>query len=158
MAVVETYGLNNCGPNGAAIGPFNPLPAGVGKGGRSVIIDKANGAVIADFSNVGGSDEVWFNPGDNHYYLAESARQNLGVIDAGTLAGSEVESGVGAHSVAADQTGNHIFVPINALHPACGGTYACIALYSSVTLENKGKPRACYPPRGGDVVPIVSPP
>jgi hypothetical protein len=85
---------------------------------------------------------VWFNPGDNRYYLAESARQNLGVIDAGTLTGFEVESGIGAHSVAADQTTNHIFVPMNALDPACGGTFGCIAVYTSVNLENKGKSRA----------------
>jgi len=84
---------------------------------------------------------VWFNPGDNHYYLAESARQNLGVIDAGTLAGYEVESGLGAHSVAADQSSNHVFVPINALDPACGGIQGCIAVYTSVNLENMGKSR-----------------
>jgi DNA-binding beta-propeller fold protein YncE len=142
MAVVATYGLSNCNPNGAALGPGNQLLAGCAVAGRSVIVDKTNGAVIGDFSNVGGSDEVWFNPGDNHYYLAESARQNLGVIDAATLTGFEVESGIGAHSVAADQSTNHIFVPINALDPACGGANGCIAVYTSVNLENKGKSRA----------------
>jgi hypothetical protein len=142
MAVVATYGLTNCNPNGAALGPGNQFLAGCAVSGRSVIVDKTNGAVIADFSNVGGSDEVWYNPGDNHYYLAESARQNLGVIDAGTLTGYEVESGLGAHSVAADQTTNHIFVPMNALDPACGGSNGCIAVYASVNLENKGKSRA----------------
>ena len=141
MAVVATYGLTNCSPNGAAIGPGNQLLAGCGNAGRSVIVDKTNGTVIADFSNVGGSDEVWFNPGDNHYYLAESARQNLGVIDAGTLVGYEVESGLGAHSVAADQSSNHVFVPINALDPACGGVQGCIAVFTSVNLENMGKSR-----------------
>ncbi len=141
MAVVATYGLNNCSPNGAALGPGNQLLAGCGAAGRSVIVDKTNGAVLADFSNVGGSDEVWFNPGDNRYYLAESARQMLGVIDAATMTGYEVESGLGAHSVAADQTTNHIFVPINALDPACGGVNGCIAVFTSVTLENKGKSR-----------------
>jgi hypothetical protein len=141
MAVVATYGLTNCSPNGAALGPGNQLLAGCGNSGRSVIVDKTNGAVLADFSNVGGSDEVWFNPGDNNYYLAESARQNLGVINAGTLTGYEIQSGVGAHSVAADQSSNHIFVPISAVDPACPGTNGCIAVYSSVNLENKGKSR-----------------
>src|ERR1700687_369843 len=75
MAVVATYGLTNCNPNGAALGPGNQFLAGCAVAGRSVMVDKTNGAVIADFSNVGGSDEVWYNPGDNHYYLAESARQ-----------------------------------------------------------------------------------
>ena len=62
--------LKDCGPNGAALGPGNQLLAGCGNPGRSVIIDKTNGNVLADFSNVGGSDEVWYNPGDNRYYLA----------------------------------------------------------------------------------------
>jgi len=141
MAVVATYGLNNCGPNGAALGPGNQLLAGCGNAGRSIIVDKTNGAVLADFSTVGGSDEVWFNPGDNNYYLAESARQMLGVIDAATMTGYEVESGLGAHSVAADQTTNHIFVPISALDPSCPGPNGCIAVFTSVNLENKGKSR-----------------
>src|SRR5216683_7802953 len=55
MAVVATYGLTNCSPNGAALGPGNQLLAGCGVAGRSVIVDKTNGAVLADFSNVGGS-------------------------------------------------------------------------------------------------------
>ncbi|MGI9147297.1 MAG: YncE family protein [Chloroflexota bacterium] len=140
-AVVATYPLTNCGPNGAALGPGNQLLAGCGNAGRSVILDKTNGAVIADFSNVGGSDEVWFNPGDNHYYLAESARQNLGVIDANSLTGYEIEAGIGAHSVAADQTSNHVFVPISAGDPSCPTGNGCIAVYSSANLENKGKSR-----------------
>jgi len=142
MAVVATYGLTNCNPNGSAIGPGNQLLAGCSASGRSVIVDKTNGAVIADFSNLGGSDEVWFNPGDNHYYLGESARQMLGIIDAGTLAGYEVESGVSAHSVAADQTTNHVFVPLSALDPACTDGLGCIAVFSTVNLENQGKSRA----------------
>lgn len=140
MSVVASYPLNNCGPNGAALGPGNQLLAGCGNAGRSVIIDKTNGAVLADFTTVGGSDEVWFNPGDNRYYLADSAAQNLGVIDAGSLTGWNVQSGVGAHSVAADQASNHVFVPIAAGDPACPNS--CIAVYTSANLENKGKSRA----------------
>src|SRR5204863_2197086 len=113
MSITTRYGLNNCGPNGLAIGPGPQLLAGCGNPHRSVIINRTNGAVLADFSNVGGSDEVWFNPGDNRYYLAESALQNLGIIDAPTLSFvAEVQSGLGAHSVAADLATNHIFVPI----------------------------------------------
>jgi hypothetical protein len=135
------YGLTNCGPNGAALGPGNQLLAGCGNAGRSVIIDKTNGNVLADFSNVGGSDEVWYNPGDNRYYLASSASQNMGIIDAGSLAMvANVQSGVGAHSVAADLASNHVFVPIAAPDPACPN--GCIAVYSSPGLENMGKSRA----------------
>src|SRR5438270_5345773 len=79
QSVTAKYGLNDCEPNGLALGPGNQLLAGCGHPHRSVIIDKTNGKVLAEFSDVGGSDEVWFNPGDNRYYLGESALQNLGI-------------------------------------------------------------------------------
>jgi len=136
-SVTAKYGLQNCGPNGLAIGPGNQLLAGCGNPHRSVVIDRTNGTVLGDFSNVGGSDEVWYNPGDNRYYLGESAYQNLGIIDAGSLSVvGEVQSGVGAHSVAADMSSNHIFVPIAGPDPAC--PTGCVAVYTSVNLENNG--------------------
>lgn len=141
MTVVNMFALPNCGPNGAALGPGNQLLAGCGNRGRSVIIDKTNGSILAQFDNVGGSDEVWYNPGDQRYYLASSASQNLGIIDSSTLTMvANIQSGVGAHSVAADLTSNHIFVPIAAPDPACPN--GCIAVYSSVNVDNMGLSRA----------------
>src|SRR5207237_2509589 len=129
--ITAKYGLKNCGPNGLAIGPGNQWLAGCGAPHRAVVIDRTNGTVLGDFSDVGGADEVWFNPGDNRYYLAESALQNLGIIDATTLRTvTEVQAGVGAHSVAADLATNHIFVPVAGPDPACPD--GCIAVYSSV--------------------------
>jgi hypothetical protein len=137
MSVTARYGLNNCGPNGSAVGPGNQLLAGCGNPHRAVIIDRTNGAVLADFSNVGGADEVWFNPGDHRYYLAETGFQNLGIINADTLSFvAEVQSGVGAHSVAADLATNHIFVPVAGPDPACPD--GCVAVFSSVNLDNNG--------------------
>jgi len=140
MSVTASYPLPDCRPNGAALGPGHQLLAGCGAAHRAVIIDKTTGAVMAEFSTVGGSDEVWFNPGDNRYYLGESAPQNLGIIDAVTLTVvGEVQSGVGAHSVAADLGNNHIFVPIAGPDPACPN--GCIAVFSSVNLDNNGLSR-----------------
>jgi DNA-binding beta-propeller fold protein YncE len=140
MSVTAKYSLNNCGPNGLALGPGNQLLAGCGVPHRSVVIDKTNGQVLGDFSDVGGSDEVWYNPGDNRYYLAESALQNLGIIDAGSLTTvGEVQAGLGSHSVAADLSNNHIFVPIVAPDPSCPS--GCILVFSSAGLENMGLSR-----------------
>jgi hypothetical protein len=66
-------------------------------------------------TQTGGVDEVWYNPGDNKYYLA--ARDFLpgpvmGVIDAGTnqwLANLPVNTN--AHSIAVDPKTNHVFMP-----------------------------------------------
>jgi hypothetical protein len=138
--ITAKYALNKCGPNGLAIGPGHQMLAGCGNPHRAVVIDRTNGSVLADFSNVGGSDEVWFNPGDNRYYLAESAFQNLGIIDATNLTFvAEVQSGLGAHSVAADLHTNHVFVPVAGPDPACPS--GCIAVYSNVVTDNNGLSR-----------------
>jgi DNA-binding beta-propeller fold protein YncE len=139
MSVVKTYPLTNCAPHGMAVGPGNQLLAGCVTPGRTVIIDRTNGKVIADFSDNGGSDEAWYNPGDNKYYLAESAAQNLGVIDAATFASTIVQSGLGAHSTAADQALNHIFVPVAAPDPACPN--GCIAVFTTVAADMRGVSR-----------------
>jgi hypothetical protein len=69
-------------------------------------------------NNVGGVDEVWFNPGDNKYYLAARDMPTgavMGVIDAGAnlwLANFPTNSN--SHSIAVDPSTNHAFVPMQA--------------------------------------------
>jgi hypothetical protein len=69
-------------------------------------------------TNVGGVDETWYNPGDNKYYLAARDMPTgavLGVIDAGTNQWlANVATGSNSHSVAADPSNNHVFVPMQA--------------------------------------------
>jgi hypothetical protein len=136
MSVTKSYPLTNCNPHGLTVGPGNQLLAGCSVAGRTVVLDRTNGSTMAEFSDNGGADEAWYNPGDNRYYLAQSAAQNLGVIDAGTWASFTVQSGLGAHSVAADQALNHVFVPVVAPDPACPN--GCIAVFSSVGLDMRG--------------------
>ncbi len=112
-----------CFPHGLALGPNQNLLLGCsadGPGGSkliSLILDATNGNQIKAFTNVGGSDEVWYNPGDNTYYLAANnwtrtgvkggpSAPVLGIIDAGSDAdGPEwiqnVPTITGSHSVAA---------------------------------------------------------
>jgi hypothetical protein len=69
-------------------------------------------------TNVGGVDETWYNPGDNRYYLAARDMPTggqMGVIDAGTNTWLvNVATGSNAHSIAADPSNNHVFVPLQA--------------------------------------------
>src|SRR5258707_425504 len=82
-----------------------------------LIMELKTGTVVATIMDVGGSDEVWYNSGDERYYLAASAMPDgpvLGVIDAKTRSFVEnVETGPDAHSVAVDARTNRIFVPIS---------------------------------------------
>jgi hypothetical protein len=117
--------LANCAtPQGMAVGPDHDILVGCNGSGStthsSVIIDERNGKILATVADESGPDEVWFNPGNNHYYLARSApasgEQALGFIDAETRA-ADVSLFVGppgknAHSVAADSVTNKAFYPI----------------------------------------------
>lgn len=126
--------LPACNPHGLALGPGHQLLAGCNSTSHTLIVDDTTWNVIADIPQTSGSDEVWYNPGDGRYYLAENAAQYVGVIDAGTMHFVENdETGINAHSVAADEDLNHIFVPIAAPDPAC--PKGCIAVFSSVTKD-----------------------
>jgi hypothetical protein len=82
----------------------------------------------------GGTDEVWYNPGDNRYYTAGRDMPNgpiMGVVDAGTRQWLvNVTTGSNSHSITVNQFTNQIFVPTQA-GALCGTQSAngCIAVY-----------------------------
>jgi hypothetical protein len=120
-----------CNPHGLALGPRFDMLVGCGsKAGISVVINIRDGKTVAVIRQVGGSDEVWYNPGDRNYYLA--ARNNpggavLGVIDADSNTWVQnVKTNAGAHSVAANLANRHIYVPMGPPRcvPGCIGVFA----------------------------------
>jgi len=148
------------GPQGMAIGPDHQILLGcngaVNANASTVVIDDRDGHVIATLNNESGADEVWFNPGDGHYFLARSSAvgtsQFLGVVDAERLKedASVVTTGKGtgignAHSVAADPVRNQIYFPIpssatGGLCTAAGGNSAngCIAVFTTPNDDHRG--------------------
>ena len=52
---------------------------------NTVIINENSGAVIGKLPDQGGDDEVWYNPGDGHYFLAEGQlplpTEQLGIVN-----------------------------------------------------------------------------
>lgn len=89
----------------------------------------------AQVYNTGGVDEVWYNPGDNKYYLAARDLPTgaaMGVIDAGTNQWLvNVTTGTNAHSISVDPSTNHAFVPMQAGN-GCTTQSAngCVAVYA----------------------------
>lgn len=131
MSIIHVFPVTNCNPAGLALGLTNNLllgcsgtPITSGAGANTVIMNALTGGIIKTITQVGGSDEVWFNPGDNRFYLAASSMTSnglssgtptpvLGVIDASTNTWLfNIPTSVGAHSVAADSANNHVFVPL----------------------------------------------
>jgi hypothetical protein len=155
MKVTHTFLVSNCSPAGLTLGPRHQ--ALIGCSGvfnnktQSVIIDitsdstALDGAVVATVP-IGGNDEVWFDKGTRHYFLA--ARSNLsggkpdpilGSIDAATnKLDPSAPTSTTAHSVAADENAHNVFVPIGFVPPGTSTstdptnpcpTDGCVAVY-----------------------------
>ncbi len=134
MSVVATYPVRDCSPAGLAVGPNSEALIGCSASfgtapnvlTQSLVINLVSGNVAANITQVGGSDEVWYDQGTQHYYLgARSNTDNagtvvpvLGTIDAKTKAfDGNVATSTTAHSVAADRVSHHVFVPIGFVPP-----------------------------------------
>jgi hypothetical protein len=149
--VINVIPVINCMPAGITQGPGTDFLIGCGghdgtqfpplmiifNGMTDQIISGANCTVLPNncITQTGGTDEVWYNPGDNKYYTAGRDMPNgpvMGVIDAGRrLWLVNVPTGSNAHSIAVDQFNNHILVPLQA-GPRCTtqSSNGCIAVYA----------------------------
>jgi hypothetical protein len=151
--------LSDCGPNGATVGPNANLmlgctPQNVPTNTTTQVIN-AKTKHFVEVGGLTGSDEVWYNAGDNRYYTGSSRDCGkaagcpnggavLGVVNGTTnMLIEKVPQSSNSHSVAADSRRNLIFVPQVA--PAavvgsggdttavgagiCGSTNGCVAVY-----------------------------
>ena len=139
--VVNSFVTPNCMPTSITQGPGNNFLVGCADhDGQSFppneyVIDGSAGTILAEITNVGGVDEIWYNPGDNRYYVAARDMPTgpvMGVIDAGTNRWLQnVPTNSNSHSIAVDSTTNHAFVPLQA-----GGictsqsSNGCVGVYS----------------------------
>lgn len=167
MTVKATYLIQNCSPAGMALGPNHQALIGCSASfgtapnivTQSEVFDIRTGEVVAFFPQVGGNDEVWYDPGTTHYYLAARSYEDgsgkadpvLGTIDALSLSfDGNVSTSTTAHSVAADRPSHHVFVPIGFVPPGSAAgtdptnpcpTTGCIAVYlpSSIDSDDGGR-------------------
>jgi hypothetical protein len=137
------------GPQGLAIGPNREILLGCSNSGKgSVIINELNGDLVRSLAGLNGNDEVWYNPGNNHYLLAGSNHNLplptpgaiLGVVDQSPDTINEDASpatAAGSHSVAADPRFNQVYVPgNNAATSICPGGHGCIAIFMSANHDD----------------------
>lgn len=144
--VINVVPVYNCMPAGITQGPGHDFF--IGCGGHDgvqfppllIVFDgtcTTSAACLASeiqITESGGTDEVWYNPGDNRYYTAGRDMPNgpvMGVVDAGTRQWLvNVTTGSNSHSITVNQFTNQIFVPTQA-GALCGTQSAngCIAVY-----------------------------
>ena len=93
------------GPQGMALGPDPQIllgcfaPTSINGGAlngpqNSMIIDATDGDIITVLKDQGGADQVWFEPGSGHYFLAAGGHLpagQLGIVDATTVGGPAVD-------------------------------------------------------------------
>jgi len=142
-SIVNTFLVPECRPTGIAIGRNDEaivgcLGQGLGKNYgfpvQTLIINLRSGEISARIPGVNGSDQVWYNSGDNRYYVAAEASPK-GPVLAG-IAADEVHHVLIAitdphsHSVTADSATNRVFVPFGprSSDPAC--RHGCVAVFS----------------------------
>lgn len=119
------------GPHGLALGPDHQVLLGCGSpSAASLIIDDRDGHTIFTLPNL-SSDEVWYNPGDNHYFLVPSnAAGTLGTlapVDASTgEEDSMATANGGSRVVAADMIKDQVYVVLPGPDDvASGGSGLC---------------------------------
>jgi hypothetical protein len=144
---LEDFPVSACQPHGLALGARQQFIVGCNLNGtngfspNTQIIQARDGSLVTVVRQVGGSDEVWFNPGNKTYFLGASSMTTgigssavttpvLGIIDARTNTFVEsIPTTTNAHSVAADRHNNFAFVPLTPTSdPAC--SKGCIGVYA----------------------------
>jgi hypothetical protein len=162
MKVVAIYPVQNCSPAGLALGPLHQALLGCSASfgtapnltTQTMVMDITNGNIVKTIPQIGGNDEVWYDRGSNHYYLGASknvdatgkAMPELGFVDAGTnMFDGSVATSTTAHSVAASELNQHVFLPVGFVPPTAAAgtdptnpcpTKGCIAVYRVIGSDN----------------------
>jgi DNA-binding beta-propeller fold protein YncE len=137
---IKLIEIDDCQPAGSLNGPGTLMLVGCSAGSAArmpgvppatVIVDVKSERVVKVIHEVGGEDEVAFDPAAQRYYTGSRDQPGgavLGVIDARSNSWIEnIPTGVNGHSVAADNRSHLVFVPLTAPHAACSS--GCIGVY-----------------------------
>jgi hypothetical protein len=141
-AIAAVYPLGNCGPAGMALGPNEQMVVGcdapAGSPQITLIVNATNGSIVKTITQVGGEDQVAYDPLLKHYYTASrdwtangiSVTGNagatftpvLGVIDAQTNTWiGNIPTVTNSHSVAVDPNTGNVYVPLAPTATVAGG-------------------------------------
>jgi DNA-binding beta-propeller fold protein YncE len=162
-SVASRYALGSCGPTGIALDHNQRLVVGcdepAGDPQTTLVVDARDGAILSTVTQVGGEDEVAFDPHLDRFYVAardmtadgisQTGLSNatftpvLGIIDARTNAFlASIPIGKGSHSVAVDRKTGDVFVPMPPTATAAGG----VQVYSPADCD-LGRGGLRHPPR-----------
>jgi hypothetical protein len=142
-----TLGIASCSPTGLAVGASGNLMVGCGNvGAAAILLNPAGaGSIVKTFAGLGGTDELWYDPTTNEYYVTGNNGTNDTrffdvVTDAGLAAmiaqTINLPVTTSAHSITVDPFNGDVFVALagtSAVNP-CPASFAnpgCIAVYAA---------------------------
>ena len=78
----STLGISACSPAGLALGASGNLMVGCGAANtQTVVIDPATGMLVATLPQVSSSDELWYDPASNDFFVTGAKAGGDRVID-----------------------------------------------------------------------------
>ncbi len=143
-----TLGITSCSPAGLAVGGSGNLMVGCGNVGAAAILlnPAGTGSIVKTFAGLGGTDELWYDPTTNAFYVTGNDGTNstrffdiVGDNGAASTIRQTVDlpDTTSAHSITVDPFNGDVFVALagtSALDP-CPASFAnpgCIAVFAQV--------------------------
>ena len=147
-------GISSCSPTGLALGNSGNLMVGCGNVGTAAILlnptgNGGKGSIVKTFDGLGGTDELWYDPTTNKFYVTgnngTNATRFFDVITDAALGGIisqmvDLPTTTSAHSITVDPFNGDVFVALagtagaNGVDP-CPASFAnpgCIAVFAAV--------------------------
>jgi hypothetical protein len=149
-----TMGITSCSPTGLAVGASGNLMVGCGNVGAAAILlnptgNGGKGSIVKTFAGLGGTDELWYDPTTNKFYVTGNNGTNdtrfFDVITDDALGGNitqtvDLPTTTSAHSITVDPFNGDVFVALagtSAVNP-CPEHFAnpgCIAVFAAAVPE-----------------------
>jgi len=135
-----TLGISSCSPTGLAVSGSGNMMVGCGNVGTQAVLLRPNGSLITTVPGLGGTDELWYDPTTNRFYVTGNNGSNTTrffdvVNEDGTIAQTvNLPATASAHSITVDPFTGNVFVPLAgtaALNP-CPTSLGCIAVFGTV--------------------------
>jgi hypothetical protein len=132
---------SGCAPTGLAVSNNGNMLVGCGNvGTQAVLLDK-NGNFLKNVAGLGGTDEIWYDPTTNEFYVTGNGGSNTTrffdiVTDNGTIIQTvDLPATASAHSITVDPFNGDVFValagtsaldpcPVTQEHPGCIAVFA----------------------------------
>jgi hypothetical protein len=142
-----SLGISSCSPAGLAVGGSGNLMVGCGNVGAAAIVlnPAGSGSIVKTFAGLGGTDELWYDPATNKFYVTGNNGTNstrfFDVVTDSALGGViadivNLPTTTSAHSITVDPLNGDVFVPLagtGAVNP-CPTSFAnpgCVAVYAA---------------------------